>query len=166
MADDLNDAIDSLRYMVARPGMFATLYPETTDDMILQVLLDGMAEAQMMGLLLQNTYTEDGFVSPSLAPGQVALVTLFAGVRFMRAELLNRNTSVVYEAGSAHYETTQATNILRDILKALETQKGTITAQLATGGTAFAGTAFYMADQYLARVWDSYHHAGDVAVGW
>jgi hypothetical protein len=166
MADDLNDAIDSLRYMVARPGLFETLYPETTEDMLLQVLLDGMAEAQMTGLLLDHSYTDDGYISPPLSAGQTALVTLYAAVRFIRAELLNRNTSVVYAAGSARYETVQATNILRDILSALSKQKDAISAKLEQGGTASAGTAFYMADQYLARLWDSYHHAGEVAAGW
>lgn len=166
MSDDLNDAIDSLRYTVARPGLFEILYPETTEDMLLQVLLDGMAEAQMVGCLLEYSYTEDGYVSPALSAGQTSLVTLFAAVRFIRAELLNRNTSVIYKAGSADYETVQATNILRDILAALTKQKDAIVTKLAEGGTAFAGTAFFMADQYLARVWDSYHAAGEVASGW
>jgi hypothetical protein len=161
MADDLSDSLDSLRYAVARPGTFTTNYPETTDDMLLQTLMDGFAEAQLMGLLGTYSVDEDGFVSPALTGGQVALVVLFAAVRFLRSELINRNTSVVYEAGSTHYETTQATNILRDILKALQVQKDAVTDALANGGTTGGAQAFYMADQYLARLWSS-----PVAVGW
>jgi hypothetical protein len=111
MADDLSDSLDSLRYAVARPGTFTTNYPETTDDMLLQTLMDGFAEAQLMGLLGTYSVDEDGFVSPALTGGQVALVVLFAAV--------------------------------------------------ANGGTTGGAQAFYMADQYLARLWSS-----PVAVGW
>lgn len=170
MADDLTDSLDSLRYTVARPGLFATLYPETTDDMLTQVLCDGFAECQLMGLLSTYSVDEDGIVSGDLSGGQVAMVVLFASVRFIRAELLNRNTSVVYKAGSADYETTQATNILRDILKALQTQKDALITLLAVGGTGAAGTAFLMADQYLARICGTYAAIGEYAApipyGW
>jgi hypothetical protein len=161
MADDLSESLDSLRFAVARPGTFTTFYPETTEDMLLQVLLDGMAEAQLEGLLLDYDADESGIVSPELTSGQVAVVVLFAALRFVRAELLNRNTSVVYKAGKADYETVQATNILRDIMKALQTQKDRV---VTLGAAAGAGAAFYMADQYLARIWD---HGGQCeAVGW
>ncbi len=160
--EDLADAVDSLRYLVARPGTFATFFPETTEDMLISVLLDGFAEAQLEGLLLDNVASDDGVIAPELDRGQAALVTIFAAVRFLRAELINRNTSVTYEAGKAHYETTQATNILRDILKALSGQKDRLVAAIG-GGLNGGGSAFYMADQYLARLVDT----GDaVVVGW
>ncbi len=162
--DDLSDAVDKLRYSVARPGTFSTFYPETTDDMLLAVLIDGAAEAQLEGVFLTYDIDEDGIITPAMTNGQAAVIVLFAAVRFLRAELINRNTSVTYEAGSAHYETTQATNILRDILKGLEASKGRVMASIGESGGSLAGgaAAFFMADQYLARLWDS----GPVAVGW
>lgn len=147
--EDLGDAIDSLRFLVARPGTFEDFYPETTEDMLLQILIDGMAECHLEGLLLTYESDSDGLLTPELSSGQSAMVVLFAAVRFMRAELFNRTTNNVYKAGSASYETTQATNILRDILKALEAQKNRV---IETGSTAGAGAAFYMADQFLTRV--------------
>lgn len=149
---DLADHVDSLRFMVCRPGLFETLYPETTEDMLIQVLMDGMGECHLTGLLLDVTCDDDGGVSPDLSRGQVGMVVLFAGVRFLRAELLNRQTSVVYEAGSTHYEYTQATNLLRDILKALQDQKDAIINGDYGGAGTTAASAFYMADQFLARV--------------
>lgn len=163
MADDLSDSLDSLRYLVARPGTFATFYPETTDDMLLQVLIDGMAEAQLEGLLLTYQSDEDGILTPELSSGQVALVVLFGAIRFLRAELINRNTSVIYQAGTARYETTQATNILRDILKGLIDQKNSV---ISVGASSGAGAAFYMADQYLSRAWDNFGYPGNVMIGW
>jgi hypothetical protein len=150
--EELADAVDSLRYAVARPGTFADFYPETTDDMLLAVLIDGMAECQLEGLLLDYSADEDGILTPALSNGQAAMVTLFAALRFLRSELINRNTSVAYKAGSASYETTQATNILRDIMKALQAQKDRV---VDLGGSGGASSAFYMADQFLARLWDT-----------
>ena len=150
--EELADAVDSLRYAVARPGTFSDFYPETTDDMLLAVLIDGMAECQLEGLLLDYSTDEDGILTPALSSGQAAMVTLFAALRFLRSELMNRNTSVAYKAGSASYETTQATNILRDIMKALQAQKDRV---VDLGGASGASSAFYMADQFLARLWDT-----------
>jgi hypothetical protein len=118
MADDLSDSLDSLRYLVARPGTFTTFYPETTDDMLVSVLVDALAEAHLEGCCWTLPATRTASSPRPWPSGQVALVVLFAAVRFLRGELINRNTSVTYKAGSADYETTQATNILRDILKA------------------------------------------------
>jgi hypothetical protein len=147
--DELADSVTSLKYLVARPGTFTAFYPETTDDMLLQVLIDGMAEAHLEGLLLTYDSDEDGLLDPALTSGQAALVVLFSAVRFLRAELLNRSTSVDYKAGTANYSATQATNILRDILKGLVAQRdATIRLMGSAGG---AGAVFAMADQYLAR---------------
>lgn len=161
--EDLGDAVDSVRFLVARPGTFEDTYPETTEDMLLQILIDSMAEAHLEGLLLTYESDADGILTPELSSGQSALIVLFAAIRFMRAELFNRNTQVVYKAGTAHYETTQATNILRDILKGLLAQKDRIVAH---GTVAGAGAAFFMADQYLARVWEINSSDVNVAVGW
>jgi hypothetical protein len=150
--DQLADAVDSLRFLVARPGTFTALYPETTDDMLLAVLIDGMAECQLEGLLLTYASDIDGLLTPALSNGQVAMVALFAAVRFIRAELLNRNTSVLYKGGTAEYQTSQSSNILRDILASLNAQKQRIID--TSGGAGGADSAFYMADQYLGNLWD------------
>jgi hypothetical protein len=149
MADDLSESLDSLRFLVARPGTFAALYPETTDDMLLQVMIDAMAEAHLEGLLLTYESDIDGLLTPALDSGQIALVILFAAVRFLTAELLNRNISVRYKAGPAEYETAQSSTLLRDLLRRLQDQKDRLIAAVDVYGGA---RAFYMADQYLTRV--------------
>lgn len=162
MADDLSDSLDSLRFLVARPGTFSQFYPETTDEMVLQTLIDGLAEAHLMGLLMDTTSDEDGILNPPLASGQLALVLLFSAVRFLRSELINRNTTVRYKAGSAEYETSQGVNLLRDLLASLQKQLDKLidNAEVA-GGSAI----FYMADQYLARVCCDWH-PGQNEHGW
>ncbi len=147
--EDLADATDSLRFLVARPGTFTDFYPETNDDMLVQMLMDGLAETHLEGLLLDYTSDSDGLLTPALSSGQSALVVLFAAVRFLRAELINRNTSVTYKAGSAEYSTAQGVQLLRDLLNSLSAQKDRLIAAAGSGGGA---SAFYMADQYLTRV--------------
>lgn len=145
---DLADYTESLRNVIARPGTFADLFPETTDDGLVLVLQDALAECHLEQTLINYTSDANGLVRPTLTSGQAALVVLYGGVRLIRAELLNRVTNARYVAGPVSAETTYATNILRDIMKALQAQKDRVTAIQATSG---ASSAFYMADQYVFR---------------
>ncbi len=144
---DLAIYTDAVRNVIARPGTFADLFPETTDDHLVALLADALAEAHLMGLLLDYEADDTYLTRPVLTSGQGALLTLFAGLRLIRGELLNRITSAKYVAGPVSSETTYATNILRDIMKALETQKEDIVTSLIRG--VGAESAFMMADSYV-----------------
>lgn len=148
---DLAIYTDSVRNILARPGTFRTLFPETTDDHLVAVLQDGLAEAHLEGMLLGYESDDNGFVRPVMTSGQTALIVLFGGLRLVRGELLNRVTSAKYVAGPVSADTTYATNVLRDIMKALEAQKNRLTTLLTT---ATAGSAFLMADSYLANAFN------------
>jgi hypothetical protein len=147
---DLAAYTQSLRNVVARPGTYADLFPETTDDLLVQVLADGLAECHLEATLLGYEADDNALVRPPLASGQVALVVLYAGLRLLRSELLNRVTSAKYVAGPVSADTTYATNVLRDIMKALEQQKERVTLLLSTNTAA---TTFSMADSYAANNW-------------
>lgn len=144
---DLGLHVDSLRNVVARPGTFADLFPETNDDGLIQIMVDALAEAHLYGVLLIHEADADGLVEPALTTGQMALVNLFAGIRLIRAELFNRATNVRYKAGPAEFEQTFATNILRDIMRALQLQKDAVLDTLVRTGSA---SMFAMADLYYA----------------
>ncbi len=147
---DLALFTQSLRNVVARPGTYADLFPETTDDLLIQVLADGLAECHLEATLLGYEADDNALVRPPLASGQIALVVLYAGLRLLRSELVNRVTSTKYVAGPVSAETTYATNVLRDIMKALQAQKDRVTILLSTNTAA---TAFSMADSYAANNW-------------
>lgn len=146
---DLADYVDSLRGILARPGTFAALFPETTDDGLIQLLRDGLAEANMEQLLTAYRSDINGIVRPELPPGGVAMIVLFAGVRLVRSEILNRITSTKYVAGPVSADQSYSTNILRDVAKALEAQKLAI---IKTYSTATSGIEFYMADSFIANL--------------
>jgi hypothetical protein len=145
--DTLEDLVPSLKNTVSRPGTFATFFPETTDDDLILVLRDGLAEAQMHGLQSDLVAEEDGTLSVDVPAAVGGLILLFSAARLIQAELFNRVTNRRYRAGTAEFEETQATNILRDILKGIENRKTAIISELATGG----GTGFFMADAYGVR---------------
>lgn len=146
---DLGDYVDSLRGMLARPGTFVTLFPETNDDGLIQLLRDGLAEANMEQLLVGYTSDANGIVRPPMTPGGVAMVVLFAGIRLVRSEILNRVTATKYTAGPVAAEQSYSTNVLRDVAKALETQKITL---INLYRSSSAGVDFYMADAYIANM--------------
>lgn len=158
---DLADYTESLRNVIARPGTFADLFPETTDDGLVLVLQDALAECHLEQSLLHHEADANGLVRPTLSSGQAAMVVLYAGVRLIRAELFNRVTSAKYVAGPVSAETTYATNVLRDIMKALQAQKDRVTTVQAVSG---ANAAFYMADQYVRR--EIGYHGGHPAFAW
>lgn len=145
---DLANSTDSVRFVMARPGTFADLFPETTDDNLIALLRDALAECHMERTLLDYESDDNGLVRPVLTSGQTAMVVLYAGLRLVRGELLNRITNAKYTAGPVSAETTYATNVLRDIMKALEAQKRDITTVTAVSG---ANAAFSMADAYVAN---------------
>lgn len=145
---DLAGYTESLRNVLARPGTFGDLFPETTDDGLIGLLADGLAECHLETTLSTFEADANGLVRPVMATGQIALVILYAGIRLIRGELLNRATSTKYVAGPVSAESTQSTNILRDVMKALEEQKIRITLLYASAG---AGAFFSMDDAYMAN---------------
>lgn len=150
MTTDLSDYTDWLRRSVGTPGNFDALFPNTSDDDLIGVLEDSLGEAQMDGFLISPTLYEtlDGTVTPSLTRPQLALLMMYASVRFMRADLLNRKNRVHYEAGGAVYETEQAASIITELLKEATARKKEILLLQQNGA---GGTIFYMADAYLAK---------------
>jgi hypothetical protein len=151
---DLATLAPSLRNMIARPGTFTTLFPETTSADLLAVLADGLAECHLEGLLTDYEADDLGVVSPDLDSGQQALVLLFSGARLIRAELLNRASASKYVAGPVSSEEQYSAQLLRDILAEMTSQKKRIIDNLSTMFST-AGTAFSMADQYVARTMEN-----------
>jgi hypothetical protein len=164
---DLVDVVPSLRNVIARPGTFATLFPETTEADLVDVLRDGLAECHLEGILLDHTSDEFGLVDPDLDSGQAAMVLLFAGARLVRAELLNRASHKKYVAGPVSFEEDQSAQILKDILAGMAEQK---TRMIATWSqTSAAGSIFAMADAYVVRSMENglaYGFTGDYLGQW
>lgn len=149
--DDLSELADSVRNLVARPGTFDTLFPETGEEFVTSLLLDGFAEAQLEGLLTDITYDEDGLLDKDITPAQGSLVALFAGIRLLRAELLNRVMHRRYEAGSAVFEEDYNVTLYNQILKDLAAQKDRLVDGLTDEAVDGYEGIFAMADQYVHR---------------
>ena len=155
--DDLTELHDSLRGLVARPGTFEALFPETSADHLTALLLDALAEVQLEGLLLNVDHDGDGMLEPEITSAQGALITLYAGSRLLRAELLNRVMHRRYEAGTAVFEEDYNVTLYSAILKDLQAQKDRLTADQV--GEAAVYGVFEMADQYVHRA-QPWRHIG------
>lgn len=152
MATLLTGYTASVKNLVARPGTFSQQFPETNDSDIAAILADAFAECQLDEVLLSYSLSS-GAISPDPSAGEMALVVLTAGIRFITSELFNRRTTRKYSAGPASFEETLATNIMRDIMRALQEKRTGVIDKIARGE---ASGGFVMADQYLAAAF----HAG------
>lgn len=145
---DLSDLIPSLERVVAPPGQFATLYPAAGSNDMLGLLMDGLAEAALDGFFYSAPiiWTDDGITTPDLGRGQQALVVIYAGDRFLKAELKNVNTTTRYKAGSVEYEVQSGASIIAEILRENAARKTQLIIQQSEIGVS---AAFMMADSYL-----------------
>lgn len=151
MTTDLSDWTNSLRRTVARPGEFTRFYPVTTDDDLVGSLLDGMGDAQLDGFLVKPTMyvaEDDGLVTPELTRPQAALVVLYAGRLFLRAELTNRRNRTKYVARGNEADTEQSASIITELLKSAEARIKDVRDRQRLVNTA---SAFQMADLYLVK---------------
>lgn len=153
------DYVDALKRVVAPPGRFAELYPAATDDELAFSILDALGEVQLDGLLMRyNSDVNAMTIVPDITQAQGAMLVLYAAVRFVRAELLNRPQETRYEAPGVVYDVTYGA-VLRDVLADLTAKKKEVFQRLSLD--AVEG-AFYMADMYVMKAG---HHLGGHSVG-
>lgn len=147
---DAADFVESLKRSVATAGTFSTNFPDTTDDDLVGVFLDGLAEAQMDGFFINPivTYDQNGILTPDITNPQAALVVIYAQCRMIRAELLNRVNKTHYKAGSVEATSEQSSNVLTMILKDAEERKKALLLRAQVSG---ASSAFVMADAYFIK---------------
>jgi hypothetical protein len=148
---DLSDWTDSLRRTVARPGEFARFFPNTTDNDLVGTLLDGLGDAQLDGFLVgpvMYVADDDGIVTPELSRPQAALIVLYGGRLFLRAELANRRNRIKYAARGNEADTEQSASVITELLKSAEARIVDLRNRQRLAGNA---GAFVMADAYLVK---------------
>jgi hypothetical protein len=113
------DLVDAFQREVAIPGTFENTYPDTTDADIEAALADAFAQAQLDGFFPTSLIdTAAGTVAPDLSAPAAALVIIYAGMRWIRAELRSIS-NVRYKAGPVEYETQYPAALLTQLLKEL-----------------------------------------------
>ena len=128
------------------PGEFDTYFPDTLDTDLTPALGDGFAQAQLEGWFGDMTLDTDTWtVTPDLSLAGGQLVVCFAGYRMVRGRLLNMTVSERYQAGTAQYETTRSSMVLRDLLKEYRTRIDDLTTKATRATTA------YVIDAYINR---------------
>lgn len=157
MAVDLADYVDSLRREVTPLG--SNLFAGVADTTLANYLADAFWEARLDGFLTKWTSDVDGVVSPVDALGsditqaEVALIVLYAGIRILRNQILNTNTSFRAKAGPVEFEQQASATMLAEMLKQLRDRRDQIIQQAQEVGTTVA-----VFDAYSTRSlqWSSY----------
>lgn len=161
----LADLVEPLKREVAVPGAFEAVFPNTSDDDLEATLLDAFAMAQLDGFFTSSTATDLGVVTPDLSRGGAALIVIYAGVRILTVELINRKSHTRYEAGGAVFEQDFAASVLVQALKELSAKKAVLLSQIQA--TQRAAIGITMVDGYFVKATDFYdgefagHHSLD-----
>lgn len=147
---DLSNLVDALKRRVAVPGDFDNVFPDTTDDDVTGLLMDGFARAQLNGYFTAPGYSMDdnGVITPDISRAQGSLIVLYAGVQMTQTQLLNLKNRTHYKAGNVEYQTEQGSNILTAVLKQLRDELAEVQRLASTAGTT---AATLVADQYFLK---------------
>lgn len=148
MAVDLADLVDSLYRETSLQGtnIFGS------EDTAVGSLRDAFWDLKLMGFYA--AYTEaDGLVSPIAASGsdlereQQQLIILAAGIRAIRLQIKDTQTTFRAKAGPVEFETQFSASVLKEILVELQGKVAYLVQQL--GG--LSGTQTYYIDSLAGR---------------
>lgn len=162
---DLNDLVEPLKRELAVPGEYDTIFPNTSDDDLLNSLADGFSEAQLDGYFSDYTLDLETFeTDPDVSAGGGALIVIYAGMRIIRAQMRALTLTEKYQAGNVSYEVGRSANLLREELRYLEQRKADLVRQASNAG---ADTTQY--DNYFTRSavnWASVGGLYPAELGW
>ena len=150
----LADLVESLKREVAVPGTFATVFSETVDEELELALLDAFAQAQLDGFFASSTATDLGIVTPNYSRAAGSLIVIYAGVRLLTAEIINRKSHTRYEASGAVFEQDFAASVLVQALKDLSAKKAVFLEQVKASQRSLIGIT--MVDGYFLKATDFY----------
>lgn len=146
---DLATLVGALKGELAVPGTFDVVFPDTSDDDLVEALRNGFAEGQLQGFFSAQTLTGN-VVDPTMSAAGGMLVVLITGQRIIRAQLRNMNMteSSRYKAGPVEVETDlgRSATVLKGELDYLSLRIADLIK------TARGATTVYQLDAYPGRV--------------
>lgn len=144
----MDDMVPMYKREVAAPGAFDTTWPGVDDAAIKGYLADGFAEAQLEGFFGTVVLDVEDFIPDLSQPGMM-LIVIYAGMRTLRAQLLNANSSTRYKAGPTEYEVSgPAASVLTELIKGARARRDMLLEQARRG----IGPTDYFLDYYALRV--------------
>lgn len=144
--------VPALKRELAIPGDYVNLFPDSDDATLTGYLADAFGEAQLYGFFLTVTLDASNPAAPVSTPdvstAGAALISIFASMRIIRAQLRNMLAGERYKAGAAEYEVSRGATVLRQELVYLQ-QRITELVQQAKIQSRIASV--YVMDNYPAR---------------
>jgi len=168
MAVDVADYVESLKREVRPPG--SALYSSVTDAEWIGYLTDAFWEARLDGFL--QGWVVDGDPAdpttaefapataggPDITPSDVALVVLYAGIKVLRNQILNMNSSFRAKAGPVEFEQENSATVLAELLKQLRVTKDRILEAMEEN----MPTAVMLIDAYSTRLYNDLSYYGGI----
>jgi hypothetical protein len=150
----LSALVPSIKRAVAVPGTFDNFFPDTLDTDLAGLAADAFAEAQLdqfvKGKKLDMTDPDATLwtVTPDLTMAEYGVITLYASIRMLTAEILNRKSRKHYKAGVVEFEEEQGASILSEQLRVMAARRQELI--LLGRRIAYQGMTS-MTDQYMSR---------------
>lgn len=171
MAVDLADYVNVLRREITPPG--TTAFSNVTDEELIGYLTDAFWEAHLDGFLHPYVASNFGIVTP-VQPGgndlpreQIALISLYAGIKILRNKLLGTTTRFEAKAGPVEFRTENSAAMLTEMLRQLAAVKSRIVGLNQNFGSVAVIDAFSVRDQsdnsyagYLADIFNDFIQPG------
>lgn len=122
---DLADHVEWFKREVAVPGTFSSLFPTTNDDDLAAALVDGLYRAKLDGWLPGVDADPDSFeTSVELTQTAVAIIIVYAAIKFVQNQITNMPTKQRYEApGGIVSDTERSASVLTERLKELQDER-------------------------------------------
>lgn len=152
MALDLEDLIDPLKREVGTPGTEDDTYPSASTASWVGFLQDGFWEIYLDGFA-QDYQVADGIVTNRTEGGDdiggdlQQLIVLYAGMRIIRNELRQMNTTFRAKAGPVEFETQKSAQVLKAILDELTARRNLALQRLSD----LVSTDTYYIDAVIER---------------
>ena len=165
MAVDVADFVDSLKREVRPPG--SALYSSVTPEEWIGYLTDAFWEARLDGFLsgfvVEGTGTVAEFVpstpgGPEITAADVALVILYAGIKVLRNQILNMNSTFKAKAGAVEFEQQSSATALAEMLKQLRSTKD----RILEAAEENSPTSVMLIDAYSTRLFSGLSYYGGI----
>lgn len=139
MAVDLSDYVDSLRREVTPPG--STTFSSVADEVFVGYLADAFWEVRLDGFIEPYSSDPSGIILPINDPqvtagdvdytptpydpqkdigrAEIALICLYAGIKIIRNNLMEKSTKIRAKAGPVEFEQDNSANFLVAMLQEL-----------------------------------------------
>lgn len=144
---NVDTLIDPLKRAMAVPGVFDEAFANTSDDDLINTLVDAFYEAKFDGFFSGTDVDLDtGDITPEITRAYASVIILYASSQVLFSTLRNVKTSQKYVAGPVSAEWASSATLLKAELDRIAARKDDILER-----QRLAGSRLFFLDGYMSR---------------